>query len=218
MLSILLAVAVAALPERPTSAQVDAAVETTSVRNVERLDQLIQTAERALEEIERGKVKIEIGGKAIPKAVQAKFLKGKIKEAKEHRELAKQKKWFRPMPPSDQGFQVGEIYSGGEMTFVKSEEGLFTLERDYSIPKGAELIDGKLRSGGKLEGTLRVLVRGLDDEKLRPHKKTKTLEGKHLFVTGQTTIPKGAGVETIYVLDVVDPRATAKPAEVPQAK
>jgi hypothetical protein len=218
MLSILLAAAVAALPEPPTSTQVQEAVETTSVRNVERLDQLIQTAERALEEIERGKVKIEIGGKAIPKAVQAKFLKGKIKEAKEHRELAKEKKWFRPMPPSDQGFQAGEIYSGVEMTFVKSQDGLLTFERDYSIPKGAELIDGTLRSGGKAEGTLKVLVRGLNDEKLRPNRKTKVLEGKPLFVAGQTTIPKGAGVESVYVLDVVDPGATAKVSEVPQAK
>lgn len=218
MLSVLLAAALCALPDPPTSKQVEEAVETTSARNVERLDQLIQTAERALAEIEQGKVKIEIAGKAIPKAVQAKFLKGKIKEAKEHRELARQKKWFRPVPPSDQGFQAGEIYSGSEMTFVKSENGLFTFERDYSIPKGAELIDGTLRTGGKAEGTLRVLVRGLNDEKLRPHKKTKVLEGKHLFVTGQTMIPKGAGVESVYVLDVVDPGAMAKSTEVPQAK
>lgn len=214
MLSLILAAAVAALPDPPTSQQVAEAVEVTSMRNVERMDRLIQLAENALGEVERGKVKIEVGGKAVPKAVQAKFLKDRIKEAKSNRDLAREKKWFRPIPRSDQDFQAGEIYSGSEMTFVKSDEGLFTFERDFSIQTGTELVGGTLRVGGKTEGTLKVLVRGLSDDKLRAGKKTKVLEGKHLHVSGQTMVAKGSGEESVYVLDVVDPAAAVKATDV----
>jgi hypothetical protein len=205
MLSIFFAAAIYALPKPPTDGQVEDAAERWTEANLKLLDGKIAEYEEMLERIYAGKMTVLVDGKKASKVMQVRDVIKKINELKSQRDLARGRKWFRPLPGNPVDIFNKGIFYGRALTFVKQTGDIATFECESTATRKTEGSKTESETAASPKAKMTFLVRGLMAREVEENTETDLLLGVPLYVSGRTDIDREGEKVRAIVLDVVDP-------------